>query len=108
MKYLFIPILFVSFFLLVSNKNKPTKNTNLILKISNLKEEDIQKNLINEFRRKSDIDFIDGSVLTKTVVLRVNERSFNKSDIEKYMQRWGLDVDEYVFSNNTSISDIEN
>ena len=108
MKYLFIPILFVSFFLLVSNKNKPTKNTNLILKISNLKEEDIQKNLINEFRRKSDIDFIDGSVLTKTVVLQVNERSFNKSDIEKYMQRWGLDVDEYVFSNNTSISDIEN
>ena len=108
MKYLFIPILFVSFFLLVSNKNKPTKNTNLILKISNLKEEDIQKNLINEFRRKSDIDFIDGSVLTKTVVLQVNERSFNKSDIEKYMQRWGLDVDEYVFSNNISISDIEN
>ena len=108
MKYLFIPILFVSFFLFVSNKNKPPKNTNLILKISNLKEEDIQKNLINEFRRKPDIDFIDGSVLTKTVVLQVNERSFSKSDIEKYMQRWGLDVDEYVFSNNISISDIEN
>jgi len=108
MKYLFIPILFVSFFLLVSNKDKPPKNTNLILKISNLKEEDIQKNLINEFKRKSDIDFIDGSVLTKTVVLKVNERNFNKSDIEKYMQRWGLDVDEYVFSNNISISDIEN
>ena len=41
-------------------------------------------------------------------MLKVNERSFNKSDIEKYMQRWGLDVDEYVFSNNISISDIEN
>ena len=107
MKYLFIPILFLSF-LLIANKSKHPKNTNVILKISNLKEEDIQKNLINEFRRKSDIDYIDGSVLTKTVVLQVNERKFNKSEIEKYMQRWGLDIDEYVFTNNTSISDIEN
>ncbi|MAX29514.1 MAG: hypothetical protein CMG14_01000 [Candidatus Marinimicrobia bacterium] len=107
MKYLFIPILFLSF-LLITNKSKNPKNTNVILKISNLKEEDIQKNLINEFRRKSDIDYIDGSVLTKTVVLQVNERKFNKSEIEKYMQRWGLDIDEYVFTNNTSISDIEN
>jgi hypothetical protein len=108
MKYLFIPILFLSFFLLTSNKNKYPKNTNVILKISNLKEEDVEKNLINEFRRKSDIDYIDGSVLTKTVVLQVNERKFNKSEIEKYMQRWGLDIDEYVFTNSTSISDIEN
>ena len=108
MKYLFIPILFLSFFLLTSNKNKHPKNTNVILKISNLKEEDVEKNLINEFRRKSDIDYIDGSVLTKTVVLQVNERKFNKSEIEKYMQRWGLDIDEYVFTNNTSISNIEN
>ena len=107
MKYLFIPILFLSF-LLITNKSKHPKNTNVILKISNLKEEDIEKNLINEFRRKSDIDYIDGSVLTKTVVLQVNERKFNKSEIEKYMQRWGLDIDEYVFTNNTSISDIEN
>ena len=107
MKYLFIPILFLSF-LLIANKSKHPKNTNVILKISNLKEEDIEKNLINEFRRKSDIDYIDGSVLTKTVVLQVNERKFNKSEIEKYMQRWGLDIDEYVFTNNTSISDIEN
>ena len=108
MKYLFVPILFLSFFLLVSNKNKYPKNTNVILKVSNLKEEDVEKNLINEFRRKSDIDYIDGSVLTKTVVLQVNERKFNKSDIQKYMQRWGLDIDEYVFVNNTSIYDIEN
>ena len=107
MKYLFIPILFLSF-LLITNKSKNPKNTNVILKISNLKEEDVEKNLINEFRRKSDIDYIDGSVLTKTVVLQVNERKFNKSEIEKYMQRWGLDIDEYVFTNNTSISDIEN
>ena len=108
MKYLFVPILFLSFFLLVSNKNKYPKNTNVILKVSNLEEEDVEKNLINEFRRKSDIDYIDGSVLTKTVVLQVNERKFNKSDIQKYMQRWGLDIDEYVFVNNTSIYDIEN
>ena len=107
MKYLSIPILFLSF-LLITNKSKHPKNTNVILKISNLKEEDVEKNLINEFRRKSDIDYIDGSVLTKTVVLQVNERKFNKSEIEKYMQRWGLDIDEYVFTNNTSISDIEN
>ena len=107
MKYLFIPILFLSF-LFITNKSKHPKNTNVILKISNLKEEDVEKNLINEFRRKSDIDYIDGSVLTKTIVLQVNERKFNKSEIEKYMQRWGLDIDEYVFTNNTSISDIEN
>ena len=83
MKYLFIPILFLSF-LLIANKSKHPKNTNVILKISNLKEEDIEKNLIREFRRKSDIDYIDGSVLTKTVVLQVNERKFNKSEIEKF------------------------
>ena len=43
MKYLIVPILFLSLFLLLSDKNKYPKNTNVILKISNLKEEDIDK-----------------------------------------------------------------
>lgn len=108
MKHVIIPILFLSTFLLVNNKDSHPKNLNLILKISNLKEEDINKNLINEFKQKSYIDFIDGSYLTKTIVLQVNEKKFDKSKLEKSMQRWGLDIEEYVFENNVSISDIEN
>jgi len=108
MKHIIIPILFLSTFLLLAGKDNYPKNTNVILKISNLKEEDIIKNLRNEFKQKHNIDFVDGSFLTKTVVLKVNEQSFNKSNLEKSMQRWGLQVDEYVFVNNLSISDIEN
>lgn len=108
MKYIIIPILFLSTLLLLTGKVNHPKNTNVILKISNLKEEDIIKNLRNEFKQKPHIDFVDGSFLTKTIVLKVNEQSFNKSSFEKSMQRWGLEVDEYVFVNNLSISDIEN
>ena len=108
MKYTVIPIIIISSLFFLNEKNNYPKNKSLILKISNLKEEDIEINLKNEFRRKPHIEYVDGSILTNTVVLNVNEKKFDKSIIEKSMYRWGLDVDEYVFINNVSISDLEN
>ena len=108
MKYTVIPIIIIFTLFFLNEKNNYPKNKSLILKVSNLKEEDIEINLKNEFRRKPHIDYVDGSILTNTIVLNVNEKKFDKSMIEKSMYRWGLDVDEYVFINNVSISDLEN
>ena len=83
MKYTVIPIIIIFALFFLNEKNNYPKNKSLILKISNLKQEDIEINLKNEFRRKPHIDYVDGSILTNTIVLNVNEKKFDKSMIEK-------------------------
>ena len=75
MKYTVIPIIIIFTLFFLNEKNNYPKNKSLILKISNLKEEDIEINLKNEFRRKPHIDYVDGSILTNTIVLNVNEKN---------------------------------
>ena len=38
------------------------------------------------------MDFIDQSLTSKTVVLRVNENSFNISDVQKLLNKWGVEA----------------
>ena len=43
------------------------------------------------------MEFVDGSLETKTLVLRVNESSFNKSEFDKILFKWGCTAKEYYF-----------
>ena len=72
-----------------------------------LTDSDINYYLKNEFRNISDIDFIDGSSISKTIVLNVNARDFNKKQVETMLSRWGLESDSYAFESMISSSDIE-
>ena len=96
MKYLFYFSIF-SLLVFTLNKDNPEKLTQVILSVPNLSNEDISVHLKNEFDNLNDIDYIDGSLISNTIVLKVDEQTFNKSKVEKMLNRWGLEIEEYAF-----------
>ena len=103
MKYLFY---FSIFLLLVFtlNKDNSEKFIQVILSVPNLSNEDISIHLKNEFDNLDDIDYIEGSLISNTIVLQVDEQTFNKSKVEKMLNRWGLEIEEYAFVSLASSS----
>ena len=65
--------------------------------LQSLSNEDISVHLKNEFNNLNDIDYVDGSLISNTIVLQVDEQTFNKSKVEKMLNRWGLKIEEYAF-----------
>ena len=107
MKYLIYLILSLTLFFTINSRNNTEKLTQVILSIPNLSSEDVSYHLKNEFKNLSNIDYIDGSVVSNTIVLQVDEHDFNKTQVEKMLNRWGLEVEEYAFVNLSSTSSFE-
>ena len=107
LKYIITLILSLVFFLILSSTNTIEKSTKVIITIPNLTDSDITHYLKNEFKNLSNIDFIDGSTITNTIVLKVNEKTFNKKHVETMLNRWGLESESYAFETMLSSSDIE-
>ena len=107
MKYLIYFILSLTLFFTINSRNNTEKLTQVILSIPNLSSEDVSYHLKNEFKNLSNIDYIDGSVVSNTIVLQVDEHDFNKTQVEKMLNRWGLEVEEYAFVNLSSTSSFE-
>ena len=94
MKYIF-PLILFSFLLIVTNTiNHNNKTTEVTLSIPKLESLDLANHLQNEFKKNSKMDFIDQSLTSKTVVLRVNENSFNISDVQKLLNKWGVEASD--------------
>jgi len=104
LKYLIYSTFFLVLFFSFISKNNSEKLTQVVLSIPNLSNEDVSSHLKNEFNNLSNIDYVDGSVISNTIVLQVDEQTFNKSKIEKMLNRWGLEVEEYAFINLSSSS----
>ena len=107
MKYLIYFILSLTLFFTINSRNNTEKLTQVILSIPNLSSEDVSYHLKNEFKNLSNIDYINGSVVSNTIVLQVDEHDFNKTQVEKMLNRWGLEVEEYAFVNLSSTSSFE-
>ena len=107
MKYIIFLILSLILFLAFNSKSHTDKLTKVIITIPNLTTNDIDNHLKNEFNNIANIDFIDGSIVTNTIVLQVDEQTFNKTNVESMLSRWGLEVDEFSFLDISSTSSIE-
>ena len=104
MKYITILILLLTIFLVYDSKNDTKKLTKVVVKVPNLTYDDINNYLKNEFNNISDIEFIDGSIVSNTIVLKVDEKSFNKTDVKNMLNRWGLEADGFSFLDISSSS----
>ena len=107
MKYIITLIFSFIFIVVFLNHENNEKSTKVIITIPNLTEVDINHYLKNQFSNSSDIEYIDGSIAANTIVLKVNEHTFNKSTIENILNRWGLESDGYAFENIYSSSEFE-
>ena len=107
LKYTIFLIFSITLFLTLYTKTNHEKSTKVIVTIPNLTVDDISNHLKNGFDDFSNMDFIDGSTVSSTIVLQVDELTFNKKDVEKMLNRWGLEANGYAFLNTSSSSDIE-
>ena len=84
MKYifLFLPFCVVSFFLSFDNLPKTTEVTITIPQLKSIK---IENHLKNEMNKNKNIEYMTSSLMTNSIVLRVNDKQFSKKKIEKIL-----------------------
>ena len=97
---------FIIILILVLNQSPP-KNTEIVITIANLTQEDINIHLRNEFKKHANIEYVDGSISTKTIVLKVNDGKYNQLFLENLLNKWGCIATDFDFNNIAAYSGIE-
>ena len=106
MKNLIIILLGIFSLTIILNKES-TKNIEVVITIPNLTEKDLSYNLKNEFQKYSGVTYIEGSSISKTIVLQVEEDKFNQRQVDTLLNKWGYDVAVFDFNNLSASLDIE-
>ena len=103
MKYIFLfsPFFIVSFFFSFDNLPKTTEVT---ITIPQLKSTEIENHLKNEMNKNKNIDYVNSSLMTNSIVLRVNDKQFSKKKIEKILYKWGCQASDFYYR---KLNDIE-
>jgi hypothetical protein len=107
LKYLIYLVLPLSFIFVYNKVNNSEKLTQVVLSIPDLSFEDIHTHLEKGFNDLRNIEYVDGSIINNTVVIKVDEQTFDKSIVENMLNRWGLEVEEYAFISLSSTSNYE-
>ena len=97
MKYLLTLIVVVSFSYLKFYNLSSYKSTEVTITIPALNNLEIMKHLENELNKERTVDYIDGSLLTNTIVIKVNENTFSKKKIDNILHKWGCEANDYYY-----------
>ncbi len=84
-------LLFINAIYLNSYIFRDTK-AQVIISVDNLLTTDIIKSLENDLNNYSDIEFIEGSLLTGIIVLQVIDDDLEISSLETVFNRWGCSI----------------
>ena len=103
MKNIILLILSLTAILFFNILSQSNKDTEVIITIPSLTHEDVSFYLKNEFNKYSYIDYVDGSIATKTIVLNVNQHDFNQAHVEGLLNKWGCTPTNFDF-NSLSIA----
>ena len=106
MKNIIIILLCIFSLSIILNK-KSSKNIEVVITIPNLTEKDLSYNLKNEFKKYSGVSYIEGSSISKTIVLQVEEGKFNQRQVETLLNKWGYDFAMFDFNNLSASLDVE-
>tara|TARA_B100000029_G_scaffold339796_1_gene331984 strand:+ start:447 stop:773 length:327 start_codon:yes stop_codon:yes gene_type:complete len=95
-KYI-IPVLFFVLVTSFTYKNKSKKNTEVTVSIPQLANIELANHLKNEIIKHKNIDYMNGSLESKTIVFLVDEDLFSKKEIDNMLSKWGCHAQEYYF-----------
>ena len=84
----------MSFFLSLNDTPKTTEVTITVPQLNSVK---IENHLKNEMNKNNHIDYINSSLMTNTIVLRVNDKQFSKKKIEKILHKWGCQASDFYY-----------
>ena len=88
------------------NLNNFPKTTEVTITIPQLQSLEIENHLKNEMNKNKNIDFMNSSLMTNSIVLRVNDKQFSKKKIEKILHKWGCQASDFYYRklNNRDIN----
>ena len=73
------------------------KTTEVTITIPELKSIEIIKHLENELRKDKTVEYVAGSLLTNTIVLKINDNTFSKNKIESLLHKWGCEANDFYY-----------
>ena len=97
MKYIFIisaTIILVS--LTINNYNQKNR-AEVIINVNNLNSPKIMDSLEKEFNDYSGIKFIDGSLMSNTIVLEVQDNDIQISTINQLLENWDCTIESISY-----------
>ena len=79
------------------NLNNFPKTTEVTITIPQLQSLEIENHLKNEMNKNKNIDYMNSSLMTNSIVLRVNDKQFSKKKIEKILHKWGCQASDFYY-----------
>jgi len=97
LKYiLYIPLILLVV-VLVNNSQEIIKNTEVTVTIPQLSSVNISNHLKNEFDNYNNVDFVNESLISNTIVLHVDELSYNEEIVDNILYKWGCEATDYYY-----------
>tara|TARA_B100000029_G_scaffold502502_1_gene577876 strand:+ start:926 stop:1246 length:321 start_codon:yes stop_codon:yes gene_type:complete len=97
LKYIFLIITIVSFSITKIYNTPSYKTTEVTITIPELTNVEMIKHLENELNKEKTVEYVASSLLTNTIVLKVNDNTFSKSKIDGILHKWGCNAKEYYY-----------
>ena len=97
MKYIFLLVVIFTFSIAKLYSTTNYKTTEVTITIPELTNAAMIKHLQNELSKEKTVEYVVGSLLTNTIVLKVNDNTFSKSKIESLLHKWGCKADDYYY-----------
>ena len=76
----------------------PADSAEIILNVNNLNSDQIIYSLKDDFNKQPGVKFIDGSLMTKTIILKVDNNQLELATIENLLSNWGCSIDDIDYS----------
>ena len=97
MKYIFIISATIILVALTINNYNQKNRAEVIINVNNLNSPKIMDSLEKEFNDYSGIKFIDGSLMSNTIVLEVEDNDIQISTLNQLLENWGCTIESISY-----------
>ena len=99
MKQIYIISILIIFLGLLSFRNSNSiADTQVVVRVDGLKDMKLQEYIERELSRLDGVDYCESSLLTRTVILNINDKLVSQKDLKHALNKWGINADEFHYS----------
>jgi hypothetical protein len=95
LKYIVIISLVLSSLFILNNYQK--NKAEVIIGVNNLNSPRIMNSLKKDFNNHSGIKFVDGSLMSNTIVLEIEDNNIEVSTLSKLLENWGCTIESISY-----------
>ena len=76
--------------------NNPNEITQMVVMLPELNSKDLQRDLETDINNLPGVQFLETSLLSKTIMLNYDSRKVSPSDVENIFLKWGCQSSTYT------------